>query len=86
MFSDGDDTASKSRLRTVTNRARADNVMVYAIGFASQHVNDDDEEVRAGPDPGLKKLAAETGGGYFRSPHAFQGPFLYLHACVEGAA
>lgn len=65
VFSDGDDTASRRRLRAVTNRARADNVMVYAIGFASQHLNDDDEEVRTGPDPGLEKLAAETGGGYF---------------------
>jgi hypothetical protein len=39
--------------------------MVYAIGFASRHVNSDGDEIRTGPDPGLEKLAAETGGGYF---------------------
>jgi hypothetical protein len=36
-----------------------------AIGFASKHVNRDGDEIRTQPDPGLEKLAAETGGGYF---------------------
>lgn len=65
VFSDGDDTASRNRLRSIINRARAENVMVYVIGFASHYLNSDDEDVRIGPDPGLRKLAAETGGGYF---------------------
>lgn len=39
--------------------------MVYAIGLASRYLDKDDEEVRIAPDPGLRKLAAETGGGYF---------------------
>ena len=65
VFTDGEDTASRVGRCTVTNRARVEDVMVYAIGFQSQVLDDDDEVVYTRPDPALRKLAAETGGGYF---------------------
>ncbi len=63
VFTDGDDTSSRVGLGTVTDRARADEVMVYAIGFESDYF-DGVRMVKSKPDSGLKKLAAETGGGY----------------------
>jgi Ca-activated chloride channel family protein len=64
VFTDGDDTESKLRLGTVLDRARADEVMIYAIGLQSEYF-DGARMVRSKPDSGLKKLADETGGGYF---------------------
>ena len=64
VFTDGDDTESKTRLGTVIDRARADEVMVYAIGLESNYFNGQ-RMVRSRPDSGLKKIADETGGGYF---------------------
>jgi Ca-activated chloride channel family protein len=64
VFTDGDDTESKTRLGTVIDRARRDDVMVYAIGLASEYF-DGQRMVRSKPDGGLKKIAEETGGGYF---------------------
>ena len=64
VFTDGDDTSSKVRLGTVMDRARADEVMVYAIGLESTYFNGQ-QTVRSKPDGGLKKIADETGGGYF---------------------
>ena len=39
VFTDGDDTASKIGLGTVIDRARAEEVMVYAIGLESNYFN-----------------------------------------------
>ena len=39
VFTDGDDTASKVGLGNVIDRARADEVMVYAIGLESEYFN-----------------------------------------------
>ena len=64
VFTDGDDTASKVGLGTVIDRARADEVMVYAIGLESEYFNGQ-RQVRSKPDGGLRKIADETGGGYF---------------------
>ena len=64
VFTDGDDTESKTRLGTVIDRARADEVMVYAIGLESNYFNGV-RMVRSRPDRGLRKIADETGGGYF---------------------
>ena len=60
IFTDGDDTASKVGLGSMIDRARAEEVMVYAIGLESQFMNQ-----RTKPDGGLRKIADETGGGYF---------------------
>jgi len=64
VFTDGDDTASKVGLGTVIDRARAEEVMVYAIGLESEYFNGQ-RMVRSKPDGGLRKIADETGGGYF---------------------
>jgi Ca-activated chloride channel family protein len=64
VFTDGDDTASKVGLGTVIDRARADEVMIYAIGLESHYFNGQ-RMVRSKPDGGLRKIADETGGGYF---------------------
>jgi Ca-activated chloride channel family protein len=75
VFTDGIDSPMGGRSvgqKEATRNAQAQNVMVYAIGLAT--------ELRARrrgapgapaaptvrrPDPGLPKIAAETGGGYF---------------------
>src|SRR5262245_38597316 len=64
VFTDGDDTASKVGLGYVTDRARDEDAMVYAIGLESEYF-DGQRLVRTKPDRGLRKIAEETGGGYF---------------------
>jgi Ca-activated chloride channel homolog len=64
VFTDGDDTASRLGLGDVLDRAREEEVMVYAIGLESEYFNGA-RQVRTRPDRGLKRLAEETGGGYF---------------------
>jgi VWFA-related protein len=60
LFTDGDDNASRRRLGEVLDRAQAEDYMVYGIGLRSIIGR---TETR--PDSGLKRLATETGGGYF---------------------
>ena len=64
VFTDGDDTASNVGLGTVVDRARAEDVMVYAIGLESNYFNGQ-RMVRSQPDRGLRRIADESGGGYF---------------------
>jgi Ca-activated chloride channel homolog len=64
VFTDGDDTESKTSLGTVIDRARAEEVMIYAIGLESNYFNGQ-RMVKSKPDRGLRKIADETGGGYF---------------------
>jgi Ca-activated chloride channel family protein len=64
VFTDGDDTESKLSLGNVTDHARTDEVMIYAIGLES-HYFDGQRMVRSKPDRGLRKISDETGGGYF---------------------
>ncbi len=65
VFTDGDDTESRNAsLGKVVDRARAEEVMIYAIGLESQYFNGQ-RTVRSKPDSGLRKIADETGGGYF---------------------
>jgi Ca-activated chloride channel family protein len=64
VFTDGDDTDSRARQGTVVDRARTDEAMVYAIGLESNYFNGQ-RMVRTAPDSGLRKIADETGGGYF---------------------
>ena len=64
LFTDGDDTSSKIGVSQVMNRAREKDIMVYGVGFVSDYFNGQ-SRVRSSPDRGLKKLAEDTGGGYF---------------------
>jgi Ca-activated chloride channel family protein len=65
VFTDGDDTDSRTmRLGTVLDRARAEEVMIYAIGLESKY-QVDGRVITTKPDGGLRKMADETGGGYF---------------------
>jgi Ca-activated chloride channel homolog len=64
VFTDGDDTGSREGITSVLERARANEVMIYAIGLRSDFFNGS-RQVRTKPDSGLKRLAEETGGGYF---------------------
>ena len=64
VFTDGDDTSSRINRGTVMDRARLEEVMVYAIGLESDYF-DGVRMVRSKPDGGLRRLAEETGGGYF---------------------
>jgi len=64
VFTDGDDTSSRIGLGAVVERARAEEVMIYAIGLESNYFNGQ-RMVRTSPDSGLRKIADETGGGYF---------------------
>jgi Ca-activated chloride channel family protein len=60
LFTDGDDNASRRRLGEVLDRAQAEDYMVYGIGLRSIIGRTETK-----PDSGLKRLATETGGGYF---------------------
>jgi len=64
VFTDGDDTSSKVGLGRVADRARDEEVMVYAIGLESEYF-DGQRMVRSRPDRGLRRISEETGGGYF---------------------
>jgi Ca-activated chloride channel family protein len=65
LFTDGDDTESRIRLSTVLDRARAEEVMIYAVGLESKFLGQTTK-----PDGGLRKIAEETGGGYFELKRA----------------
>src|SRR5258705_12734273 len=64
VFTDGDDTFSKAGFGSVLDHAKQNEVMVYAIGLQSQYFNGQ-RMVRSQPDRSLRKIAEETGGGYF---------------------
>ena len=64
VFTDGDDTASRVGMGDVLDRAKDEEMMVYAIGLESEFFNGQ-RRVRTRPDRGLRRLAEETGGGYF---------------------
>ena len=64
VFTDGDDTASQRNFGDVLKKARDKEVMVYAIGLQSEFFNGA-RVTRSRPASALRKLADETGGGYF---------------------
>ena len=65
VFTDGDDTASRKGMGDVLDRAKATETMIYAIGLESEFPVGPGRMQRTRPDRGLRKLADETGGGYF---------------------
>jgi Ca-activated chloride channel homolog len=64
VFTDGDDTASRLGFGSVLDKARDKEVMVYAIGLQAEFFNGQRMQ-RSRPDRSLRRLADETGGGYF---------------------
>jgi Ca-activated chloride channel homolog len=64
VFTDGDDTGSRVGRNAVLDKARDAEVMIYAIGLESEYF-DGMRVTRSRPDSGLRRLAEETGGGYF---------------------
>jgi len=64
LFSDGEDTASRTRFGTVQDRARDEEVMVYSIGLEAEYFNGVRMQ-RTRPTRDLRRIADETGGGYF---------------------
>jgi Ca-activated chloride channel homolog len=64
LLTDGEDTDSRSSFKSVMERARNEDVMVYSIGLSSEYF-DGVRVVRSKPDGALRKFAEETGGGYF---------------------
>ena len=72
VFTDGEDSDSHLSLDDVMHRAQSEDLMVYGIGLRS---NVGGNVTR--PDPGLRKISTETGGGYFelRSPDGLDSTF-----------
>jgi Ca-activated chloride channel family protein len=64
VFTDGEDTSSRTGFKDVLERARDEEVMVYSIGLESEYFNGQ-RVVRSKPSRDLRKIADETGGGYF---------------------
>jgi Ca-activated chloride channel family protein len=64
VFTDGEDTASRTSFKNVMERARDEEVMVYSIGLESEYFNGM-RIVRSRPSRDLRKISDETGGGYF---------------------
>ena len=64
LLSDGEDTGSRASQRTVMERARNEDVMIYSIGLSSEYF-DGIRVVRSKPDGAMRRFAEETGGGYF---------------------
>jgi Ca-activated chloride channel family protein len=69
VFTDGGDDPGPGKhvsYGTVLKRAQAEGYMVYAIGFHSRcRCGSEGRMIETDPDPSLKKIAAESGGGYF---------------------
>ena len=82
VFTDGDDTASRIGFGTVIDRAQTEEVMVYAIGLASETVING-RRSRTRPDRSLKKLAEQTGGGYFELSRADQMTTTFTRVAQE---
>lgn len=61
VFTDGADNVSARTQGEVLKRGRDGEFLIYAIGLRSRMRGQGVTE----PDPGLRKLAEETGGGYF---------------------
>jgi len=64
VFTDGEDTSSRLGFKTVLERSRDEEVMVYSIGLESEYFNGM-RVVKSRPSRDLRKISDETGGGYF---------------------
>ena len=64
VLTDGQDSSSRIGWRDVLERAVAEDVMIYSIGLEVEYF-DGVRVRRTSPDGSLRRLAEETGGGYF---------------------
>jgi Ca-activated chloride channel homolog len=64
VFTDGEDTSSRIGFKSVLERARDEEVMVYSIGLESEYFNGM-RVVKSRPSRDLRRISDETGGGYF---------------------
>lgn len=64
VFTDGEDTASNHKAGDVTERARAEEVMIYSVGMENDYLAGNQRQ-RTRVDRGLRRLSEETGGGFF---------------------
>ena len=64
VFTDGEDFGSSVGSNAVMERGRNEDVMVYAIGLESEFFNGQ-QRMTTRPDRGLRRIAEETGGGFF---------------------
>ena len=64
VLTDGQDSASRSGWRDALRQAIAEEVMIYSIGLEVEYF-DGARNRRTSPDRSLRRLAEETGGGYF---------------------
>ena len=64
LLTDGQDSASELGWRDVLDRAVVEEVMIYSIGLEVEYF-DGRGVRRTRPDRSLRRLAEETGGGYF---------------------
>jgi len=69
VLTDGEDSASRTGWKDVLARAVAEEVMIYAIGMEAEYF-DGLRRRRTRPDRSLRRLAEETGGGYFELDEA----------------
>lgn len=65
VFTDGSDNSSKVGFGQIMDRARTEEVMVYAIGLRGEEPGPYGQPMRTRPDRNLRRIADETGGGYF---------------------
>jgi len=82
VFTDGEDTASRTRFGTVLDRAQVEEVMVYAIGLSTEMVINGRRQ-RSRPDRSLKTLAEQTGGGFFELSRADQMTTTFTRVAQE---
>ena len=79
IFTDGDDeTSRRTTLQTDIARAQTEEFMIYAIGLHSQIMGHTTK-----PAPGLRKLAEETGGGYFELTRASELSSTFTRVAQE---
>ena len=64
VLTDGQDSSSQTGWRDVLEQAIAEEVMIYSIGMEVEYF-DGARNRRTSPDRSLRRLAEETGGGYF---------------------
>ena len=61
LFTDGDDNISRRSLKDCSKRALEEEFMIYGIGLRGTPGGG----ITQKPDAGLRRIAEETGGGYF---------------------